>query len=237
MKALTPERRRPRRAPLSNLEHLPFVVTFARTEEQVAAVERFRANEYLVRHLSFASHLLNEKPSERRDEQLGAIAITAIDKISGSILGSMRISTNLYRPLQFEFDVDLPAEFQNRPIVYFSRFAVLKGEFHNLVRASLLKAAVLFCLSRQIENTVISVVKSWDRLYYRWGYQLLIAKDQGKLADVAIPVSFLGVSVDTFKETVRKNDPVLFQFIFQTHHPDFHLFKSMASQYAQPRAA
>jgi hypothetical protein len=87
-------------------EWLPFTVEVVRDVESLQAAVRVRQQAY-SRHLPTFSATL--AAPEAADLEPGVAVLLARSKLDGSALGSMRIQTNLLRPLPVEASVELPS--------------------------------------------------------------------------------------------------------------------------------
>jgi hypothetical protein len=229
------DKRRARPVEFSCVESLPFSVRIARTESDVIRVREFREAEYRHRHPILAEKILAEQVKSRLDEQRGTITVFAECLTTKAILGTVRFSSNLYRPFDFEFDDQFPAFLSGKPLAYFSRFAVAKTEYSKAVRALLIKSTLLLCQAKQINQAVVSVVRPFDRLYTKLGYEKLEIDHPEKVHDISFPVYLMGIDIATFQKKLEAVDQSLCDAIFQTYHPDLEIFSSVSSEYAAPR--
>ena len=122
------QRLQSRKSPVSMLmppsmteETLPFTVRVVSSTEDLNKAVAIRHAAY-ARHLpEFAETLKNPEPYDFDD---GVAILLAESKLDGSALGSMRIQTNLYAPLDLEDTVSLPNWLQGRSLAEASRLGV-----------------------------------------------------------------------------------------------------------------
>jgi hypothetical protein len=199
-------------------ERLPFRVKIA-TEDELIAVARLRAAAY-GRHLpALATRLLQP---EEADFELGNEVFVAVSKLDGSMLGTIRTHSNLFRPLPLEESIDLPAHFQGRRLIEATRLSVLGNLRASLVRNALFKTFFTYCLSQKADWMLAAGRRPVDRLY-----DTMLWRDVdgvGNLYPMAhaagVPHRVMFMAPAEAEPTWRAADHPLFRFAFQTVHPD-----------------
>ncbi len=91
---------------------LSFTVKIVHTEDELRRAVQVRYEAYARHGHPLAEHL---KEPESGDRDRGTVVLLARAKIDGAPLGTMRIQTNVFRPLTIEQSVDLPAALQVAP--------------------------------------------------------------------------------------------------------------------------
>lgn len=199
-------------------ERLPFQVKIATADELMAAV-RLRAAAY-GRHLpALAAQLLQP---EAADFELGNEVFVAVSKLDGSMLGTIRTHSNLFKPLPLEASFDLPARFHGCRLIEATRLSVLGSLDASLVRNALFKAFFQYCLSQKVDWMLAAGRRPVDRLY-----DAMLWRDVdgiGTLYPMAhaagVPHRVMCMAPAKAEPTWRAADHPLFRFAFQTVHPD-----------------
>ena len=203
-------------------EILPFTVRLVRDQKDLTKAVDIRQSAY-ARHLpEFAETL---KVPEATDAQDGVVVLLAESKLDGSALGTMRIQTNQFNPLSLEHSVDLPDWLRVRPLAEAARLGVTDGKSGRLVKTMLFKAFFQFCQQTGIEWMVITARSPVDRQYDRLlfndvipgiGYVPMSHIDN-------IPHRVMSFEVGTAKRRWAEANHPLYDFIFNTDHPDLQL--------------
>ncbi len=142
-------------------ERLPFRVKIA-TADELTAVARLRAAAYGKHLPALATRLLQP---EAADFELGNEVFVAVSKLDGSMLGTIRTHSNLFKPLPLEASMDLPAHFQGRRLIEATRLSVLGNLQASLVRNALFKTFFHYCLSQKADWMLAAGRRPVDRLY------------------------------------------------------------------------
>ena len=199
-------------------ERLPFHVKIANAEELMAAV-RLRAAAY-GRHLpALAAKLLQP---EAADFEPGNEVFVAVSKLDGSMLGTIRTHSNLFKPLPLEASLELPAHFRGLRLIEATRLSVLGSLQASLVRNALFKVFFQYCLSQKVDWMLAAGRRPVDRLY-----DAMLWRDVdgiGTLYPMAhaagVPHRVMCMAPTEAEATWRAADHPLFRFAFQTVHPD-----------------
>lgn len=201
------------------LERLPFTVRLVRNDVELRKAVQIRHAAY-ARHLpTFAQTLL--KPEEH-DAERGTVVLLAESKLDGSALGTMRIQTNLFKPLGLEQSVTLPAWLKAQPLAEATRLGVTEERIGRLVKSVLFKAFYLYCQRNGIEWMVVTGRFPLDRMYER------LLFDEVYPGMGFVPLSHVGnlphriMSLEVAKVEPRwgaAKHP-LYEFFFHTTHED-----------------
>jgi len=199
-------------------ERLPFRVKIA-TADELTAVARLRAAAYGKHLPALATRLLQP---EAADFELGNEVFVAVSKLDGSMLGTIRTHSNLFKPLPLEASMDLPAHFQGRRLIEATRLSVLGNLQASLVRNALFKTFFHYCLSQKADWMLAAGRRPVDRLY-----DTMLWRDVdgvGKLYPMAhaagVPHRVMTMAPAEAEPIWRAADHPLFRFAFQTVHPD-----------------
>lgn len=202
--------------PLS--ERLPFRVRVA-TAKELMAVASLRAAAYGKHLPALATHLLQP---EAADFELGNEVFVAVSKLDGSMLGTIRTHSNLFKPLPLEASMDLPAHFRGRRLIEATRLSVLGDLKASLVRDALFKTFFQYCLSQKADWMLAAGRRPVDRLY-----DTMLWRDVdgvGNLYPMAhaagVPHRVMCMAPGEAEPIWRAAEHPLFRFAFETLHPD-----------------
>ena len=214
-------------------ERLPFTVRRVETEADLLKAVRIRHAAY-ARHVpEFARSLALPEAADYEDD---TIVLLAESKLDGSPIGSTRIRTNLVRPLGVEASVDLPAWLQGRRLAEATRLGIDDGRVGRVVKMALIKACFMYCEDHAIDYSVATGRPPVDRQYD----QLLftdVFPEQGAipLRHVGnIPHRVMAFEIATFEQRYRDAGHPLFNFFFNTHHPDIDVGPTVPPLLAKP---
>jgi hypothetical protein len=199
-------------------ERLPFRVKIAAADE-LMAVARLRAAAYGKHLPALATRLLQP---EEADFELGNEVFVAVSKLDGSMLGTIRTHSNLFKPLPLEQSIDLPVSFQGRRLIEATRLSVLGNLQASLVRNALFKTFFQYCLSQDADWMLAAGRRPVDRLY-----DSMLWRDVdgvGNLYPMAhaagVPHRVMCMAPAEAEPIWRAADHPLFRFAFETVHPD-----------------
>ncbi|MDQ6685563.1 MAG: hypothetical protein M3Z16_10590 [Pseudomonadota bacterium] len=197
----------------------------ARTKQDLLAACRVRALSY-GHHLPQMYEMMLEPDLLDADEN--TVVVLCVDKASGAAVGSARFQTNVGGPLLIEHSVSVPASIQTDSRAEITRLSAVAGS-DPLVRIALMKASYLFCAASQIRWMVICARKeSLIRQYRRLGFVDIF--DDGQL----VPMRHVGrlehkvllLNVTAVERTWLDAKHALYDFFFDTSHPDIQLFST-----------
>lgn len=206
----------------TNIERLPFTISIVRSSAELEQAIAIRHGAY-ARHVpGFAETL---QVAEPLDFDNGVVVLLASSKLDGSPLGSMRIQTNCSAPLELEDSLALPQWLATRRLAEAARLGVTKEKIGRLVKSMLFKAYFQYCQLNDIEWMVITarspVDRQYDRLlfddvYAGMGYIPVHHVDD-------IPHRVMKFEIKTAQARWAKVSHPMYEFIFNTLHPDIDL--------------
>jgi len=199
-------------------ERLPFTVRLVRNEQDLQKAIQVRHAAY-ARHVpEFAESLLQP---EAADFEEGAVIFLAESKMDGSAIGTIRVQTNQFNPLEIEHSVMLPDWLQNCSIAEATRLGV-HGKEGRIVRCALSKAYFQYCQHKGIEWMLVTGRAPVDREYDRMQFEEVFPNrgyiPMKHIGDIPHRVLALKVSIGQAR-WAEKNQP-LYNFFFQTQHDD-----------------
>ena len=210
-------------APLDmHIERLPFTISIARSSTELEQAVAVRHGAY-ARHVpGFAATLQVAEPLDFDD---GAIVLLASSKLDGAPLGSMRIQTNCAKPLELEESLALPEWLATRRLAEAARLGVTNEKVGRLVKSMLFKAYFQYCQLNDIEWMVITARAPVDRQYDRLLFDDVYA-DMGYIPVHHvddIPHRVMKFEIETAQARWAKARHPMYEFIFNTRHPDIDL--------------
>lgn len=202
-------------------ERLPFTVRVVRSDDALDKAVAIRRAAY-ARHMpALAERLAAPEPNDR---DRGSVVLLAESKMDGSPVGTMRIQTNRFNPLSIEQGVELPAWLSNKSQAEATRLGIDLGRTGRLVKTTLFKAFFLYCVEANIEWMVIGARSPLDRMYDALLFQDLFPGQYIPMRHFNnIPHRVLAFEVGTAEERWANANHPLYNFVFQTRHPDLDL--------------
>jgi hypothetical protein len=206
-------------APAKPIERLPFTVRLVEDDDSLSKAVRIRHAAY-ARHVpEFARTLALPEDGDYEDD---SVVLLAESRLDGSPLGTARIQTNLYRPLQVEQSVVLPDWLQGRRLAEVTRLGVAEGRIGRLVKVALMKAFFDYWEKSGTEFAVVAGRVPIDRQYE----QLLFTDvfEQGQMIPLRhasnIPHRVMSFEIATAEARWQAAGHPLLEFFRHTRHPD-----------------
>jgi len=207
---------------LSKIESSPFTVRIANDENDLNSAINIRHAAY-ARHLpDFARHLATEEESDRMP---GTVVLLAESKLDRQAIGTMRIQTNRFYPLDIEHSVDIPAALRGKTLAEATRLGVSRGPAGTAVKTMLFKAFYLYCVQQHIDTMIISARSPLDRMYEA----LLFDDLSGEKTYIpmhhvgGLPHRVMKFDVASARERWQAIQHPLYDFMCNTLHPDLQL--------------
>jgi hypothetical protein len=201
------------------IEHLPFTIRRVETEDDLLKAVR-------IRHAAYARHVPDFARSlalpEAADYESDTIVLLAESKLDGMPLGSTRIRTNLFRPLDVEESVELPDWLQGRRSVEATRLGIDEGRTGRVVKMALIKACYMYCQQNDIEWSIATGRPTVARQYEQMLF-VDVFPEQGPipLPHVGnLPHRVMAFEIATFEARWAAARHPLYKFFFDTRHPD-----------------
>lgn len=223
--------------PLPSTEnYLPFTVGVA-TPEEMPQVARLRASAY-GKHLPALGEKL--RYPEAADFELGCEVLVARSKLDGTLLGTLRTHANVQTPIPLEASMALPARFEGTRMVEATRLCVPGSSHASLVRTALFKALHQYCLLQDANWMMAAGRRPIDRIY-----ESLLFKDveaPGRFYPMAhaggIAHRVMSMPANGLQMIWKANKHPLYQFGFETYHPDISLdgVKNLQQHWGAPKS-
>ncbi len=204
-------------------ETLPFTVRVARGTEALAKAVAIRHEAY-ARHLEPTMTAALQRP-EALDAAPGVVVLLAESKLDGSPLGTMRIQTNLHRPLTLEQSITLPDWLAGHGLAEATRLGITQDKVGRVVKTVLFKAYYLYCLLNDIRYMVITARSPIDRQYDRLLFQdVYPGMGYVPLEHVFnLPHRIMYFDVFNAEQLWKSQGHPLSEYMFHTAHPDLKL--------------
>lgn len=173
------------------------------------------------------------------DQSQAAVVLICEDKASGAVVGTARVQTSSLGPLLIEQCVALPPLQARHGRAEVSRIAAAPGADMS-VKIALWKASYLYCIATQSRWMIIGARnEALVRQYRRLGFDEL-HPDGGP-----VPLPYAGglphhvLTFDTYaaERTWKAGQHGLYDFVFETHHPDIQLYTAKAVRRLEALAA
>jgi hypothetical protein len=200
-------------------ERLPFTIRRVEDDDSLWKAVRIRYAAY-ARHVpDFARTLSLPEEADYADD---SVVLLAESRLDGAPLGTVRIQTNLHRPLKVEESIELPSWLQGRRLAEVTRLGIDEGRIGRVVKIALIKACFEYCEQNGIEWSVVTGRAPIDRQYE----QLLFAdlfedKAMVPLRHVGnIPHRVMAFEIATGEQRWTAAGHPLLNFFRRTHHPD-----------------
>ncbi len=210
-------------------------MVLARTEEQLARAISVRWQAY-DRHLPEVARELH-KP-EREDYEPGSIVLLAESKADGTPLGTLRIQTNLWKQVEFEEYLPLPAKYRGQVLAHIARLGITKGKSATLVKLALFKAMHRYCLANQVAYLLVVGVPPRDRWYDQLSFSDIFDEKQLFLVPSShgFPGRMMSFEVASAERRWRESNHPLYNFMFREFTRDIEVFSSLAGSWVTPRS-
>lgn len=207
--------------PLQKPEWMPFTVRIAVSESDLERAVGIRRSAY-GRHLPEFAETMTVEDCDRAP---GTTVLLAESKFDGAPLGTMRIQTNQFTPLPVQSSVQLPVWCNSGRLAEATRLAVAGGSPGRVVKAMLFKTLFLFCEQRQVDWMIITARSPIDREYEAMLFKDIFGERQFlPMSHVGgLPHRVMAGEVSVARREWREAGHPLFNFVFQTRHPDIDL--------------
>jgi hypothetical protein len=206
---------------LQKPEWMPFTVRIAASESDLERAVGVRRSAY-GRHLpEFAQKMT----VEACDRAPGTTVLLAESKFDGAPLGTMRIQTNDFEALPVQSSVELPAWCRAGRLAEATRLAVAGGSAGRVVKVMLFKTLFLFCEQRHVDWMIITARSPIDREYEAMLFKDIFgSREFLPMSHVGgLPHRVMAGEVSVARREWREAGHPLFNFVFQTRHPDIDL--------------
>ena len=202
-------------------ERLPFTVQMA-SRQDLQRVARLRAATY-GKHLPDLGVKLQEP--EAADFERGCVVFVATSKLDGSTLGTVRVHTNMAKPLPLQASMRLPSRFRGTRMIESTRLSILGSSGSSVVRIALIKAVLQYCEMQQVDWMMVAGRQPVDRMYD--GLLCTDVEEYKKFYPMAhaggIPHRVMSFPTMRARALWADAKHPMYEFMFETEHPDIDL--------------
>lgn len=203
-------------------ERLPFTVRLVRSAEDLNKAVQIRHSAY-ARHMpGFAEKLETPEPDDTKSD---SVVLLAESKLDGTPLGSARIQSNQFRPLNMEDSVELPDWLRSKSIGDIRRLGIVPGTIGRVVKLVLVKACFEYFVNNGLEWMVIAARPPLDRSYLHLLFQDILPGETfiPKPTNSNVPHRVLGLEIETAYARWTAAHHHLLDFFCNTYHPDINV--------------
>jgi hypothetical protein len=220
MLRVAPRFDRPYAVSPSVIQPLHFTIRLAEGAEDLERIAEQRAQAYSRHQPDLVERMSLSKP-EKDDFREDAVVIVAESKESGDVLGSMRLTTNIHKPLRFETEFDLPERFHDRVLLEAGRMTACSGSEGRMVVPALLKTAFEASFYAGVDYLLLIARRPIDRMYRSLGFKDLF---DGRLvvtsAQPGVPVTLFHTDIAGSEAILQNTSQQYYSFFAETDHPD-----------------
>ena len=211
---------RPARAysvPTTRSERLPFTVRVVTTPQDLAKAVEVRSSAY-TRHMPLLGQSLQTPEAE--DLKSDVLVLLAERKFDARPVGSLRLQSNVIRPLRLEGEAPLLAEYANRRLVESTRLGVELGEVSKIVTAALIKTAYEICHRAGVDFNVTGGRRSMAQVFRSLQFDELEGGPFPISFGNNIPHWIFVLPILEFEARLKTAQHWYFEFMSATEHPD-----------------
>lgn len=227
---------RPYTQPALETQDLPFRMRIAKSAEDIRRICQHRGEAY-ARHQPDLVERLSLHEPEADDLRDDVVLVMAESHEDGSILGSLRLSTNINTPLRFETEFDLPQRFRQRSLMEAGRMVTQNGPLGRMVVPALIKVTSEVSYRAGADYVMLIARAPLDRMYKAWQFEdLYDGKKVMTSAQPGVPVTLFFMDIPQVDHRLRTANCPIYHFMAQTHHPDIDLdFDFIHQRFNVPR--
>jgi hypothetical protein len=217
LNAISSPLRRPHWTEPDRQEHLPFTVRVVATAQDLAKAVEIRASAY-ARHMPNLGQFLLSPEAE--DLKSDVLVLLAERKFDSRPIGSLRLQSNVRRPLRLEGEAPSLAAFSHRRLVESTRLGVDTGDVSKLVTAALIKAAYQICHATGVEYNVTGGRRSMAHVFRSLQYDELEGGPFPISFGNNIPHWIFVMPIAEVESRLRAAGHWYHDFFARTKHPD-----------------
>jgi hypothetical protein len=160
---------------------------------------------------------------EAEDLKPDVLVLLAERRFDSKPLGSLRLQSNVGRPLRLEGEAPLLAPFARRRLVECTRLGVEFDEGSRLVTAALVKATYEICRTTSAEFNITGGRRAMRQFFRTLQYDELDGGPFPISFGSGIPHWIFVMPVREFETRLRAAGHWYHEFLFRTRHPDIDL--------------
>jgi hypothetical protein len=193
------------------------MVRVVTTPQDLAKAVEVRASAY-TRHMPLLGQSLQMPEAE--DLKSDVLVLLAERKFDSQPIGSLRLQSNVQRPLRLEGEAPLLAEFTNMRLVESTRLGDDLGATSKVVTAALIKAAYEICHGAGVDYTVTGGRRSMAQVFRSLRFDELKGGPFPISFGNNIPHWIFVLPIREFESRLRTAQHWYYEFMSNTEHPD-----------------
>jgi hypothetical protein len=202
------------------VEHLPFTVRVVTTPQDLEKAVEVRASAY-TRHMPSLGQSLQTPEAE--DLKSDVLVLLAERKFDGQPVGSLRLQSNVRRPLRLQGEAALLEAFADRRLVESTRLGVDLGATSKVVTAALVKTVYEICHAAGVDYNVTGGRRSMAQVFRSLQFDELEGGPFPISFGNNIPHWIFVMPTLEFEARLRKARHWYYEFLATTEHPDIHI--------------
>lgn len=187
------------------------------TPQDLAKAVEIRASAYMRHMPSLAQSLQMPEPEDLKSDVL---VLLAERKFDAQPLGSLRLQSNVERPLRLEGEAPLLTEFSRHRLVESTRLGVELGPASKVVTASLIKAAYEICHGCAVDYNVTGGRRSMSQVFRSLQFDELEGGPFPISFGNNIPHWIFVLPIREFEARLQVAQHWYYDFMSNTRHPD-----------------
>jgi hypothetical protein len=201
-------------------EHLPFTVRVVTTAQDLAKAVEVRASAY-ARHLPTLGQSLLVPEAE--DLKSDVLVLLAERKFDARPIGSLRLQSNVERPLRLQGEAPMLDVYSSRRLVESTRLGVDSGGTSKLVTAALIKTAYEICYAAGVEYNVTGGRRSMAQVFRSLQFDELDGGPFPISFGNNIPHWIFVLPIRAFEGRLQSANHWYYEFMARTEHPDIEI--------------
>lgn len=228
---------RPYTQPILETQALPFRMRIAKSAQDIQRVCQHRGEAYARHQPDLVQRLALHEP-EADDLRDDVVLVMAESHEDGSILGSLRLSTNINTPLRFEREFELPQRFKQKSLMEAGRMVTQNGPAGRMVVPALIKVTSEVSYRVGADFVMLIARAPLDRMYKAWQFEDMYNGERVMTsAQPGVPVTLFFMDIPKVDHRLRSANCPIYHFMAETHHPDIDLdFDFIHQRFNVPRA-
>ena len=202
------------------VERLPFTVRVVTTPQDLAKAVEVRSSAY-ARHMPSLGQIL--RTPEAEDLKSDVLVLLAERKLDAQPLGTLRLQSNVIRPLRLEGEAPLLASFTGNRLVESTRLGVDLGGTSKMVTAALVKATYEICYTTAADFNITGGRRSMVQFFRALQYDELEGGPFPISFGNDIPHWIFVMPVREFEARLRAAQHWYYDFMSKTEHPDIEI--------------
>lgn len=201
-------------------EQLPFTVRVVTTPKDLAKAVEVRASAY-ARHMPTLGQSLLAPEAE--DLKSDVLVLLAERKFDGRPIGSLRLQSNIRRPLRLHGEAPPLHAYANRRLVETTRLGVDLGESSKIVTAGLIKTAYEICHAAGVDFSVTGGRRSMAQVFRALQFDELEGGPFPISFGNNIPHWIFVLPIREFESRLRAAGHWYYEFMARTKHSDIEI--------------